>query len=143
MSVGKEAFVPPMLENRFAQGFLSVTAVAALVCGALALLSAASDFGGQKNEVAAAVTDPIYANRLPTRGESEHIAQPPTDPPASAELDLDSTSSAPDQARSANTNNAAEPQLSLPEAGLDTKVGNDAKNATLASNTGLLRPARR
>ena len=141
MSVGKEAFAPPMLENQFAQGFLSVTAVAALVCGALALLSAASDFGRQKNEVAAAVTDLIYSNRLPTRAESEHIAQPPTDPPALAQLDLDSTSSTPDQARSANTNNAAEPQLSLPEAGLDTKVGNDAKNATLASNTEVASPS--
>ena len=141
MSVGKEAAVPPMLENRFAQGFLSVTAVAVLVCGALALLSAASDFGRQKNEGAAAVTDPIYSNRLPTRAESEHTAQPPTDPPALAQLDLDSTSSTPDQARSANTNNAAEPQLSLPEAGLDTKVGNDAKNATTASNTEVASPS--
>ena len=42
---------------------------------------------------------------------------------------------------SANTNNAAEPQLSLPEAGLDTKVGNDAKNATLASNTEVVSPS--
>ena len=130
-----------MLENRFAQGFLSVTAVAVLVCGALALLSAASDFGRQKNEVAVAVTDPIYSNRLPTRAESEHTAQPPTDPPALAQLDLDSTSSTPDQARSANTNNAAEPQLPLPEAGLDTKVGNDAKNATPASNTEVASPS--
>jgi TonB family protein len=130
-----------MLENRFAQGFLSVTAVAVVVCGALALLSAASDFGRQKNEVAAAVTDPIYSNRLPTRAESEHIAQPATDPPALAELDLDSTSSNPDQAQSTNTNNATELQLSLPEAGLDTNVGNDAKNATPASNTEFASPS--
>ena len=126
-----------MLENQFARGFLSVTALAALACGTLALFSAASDFSAQKNE--AAVTDLIYSNRLSTRGKSEHIAQPATDPPALAELDLDSTSSNPDQAQSAN--NAAELQLSLPEAGLDTKVGNDAKNATLASNTEVASPS--
>jgi periplasmic protein TonB len=141
MSVGKEAAAPPMLENQFAQGFLSVTAVAVLACGTLALLSAASDFGKQKNEAAAAVTDLVYSNRLLTRGKSEHIAQPPTNPAASAQLDLDSTSSTPNQAQSANTNNAAEPQLSLPEAGVDTKVGNDAKNATLASNTEVVSPS--
>lgn len=127
-----------MLENQFARGFLSVTAVAALVCAALALLSAASEFSAQKNE--AAVTDLIYSNRLSTRGQSEHIAQPSTNPAASAQLDLDSTSSTPDQAHSANTNNAAEPQLSLP-AGVDTKVDNDAKNATLASNTEVVSPS--
>jgi outer membrane biosynthesis protein TonB len=140
MSVGKEAAAPPMLENQFAQGFLSVTAVAVLACGTLALLSAASEFGRQKNEAAAAVSDLIYSNRLSTRGKSEHIVQPPTNPAASAQLDLDSTSSIPDQTQSANTNNAGEPQLSLPEAGVDTKVGKDAKNATLASNTEAVSP---
>ena len=139
MSVGQEALAPPMLENQFARGFLSVTALAALACGTLALFSAASDFSAQKNE--AAVTDLIYSNRLSTRGKSEHIAQPSTNPAASAQLDLDSTSSTPDQAHSANTNNAAEPQLSLPEAGVDTKVGNDAKNATLARNTEVVSPS--
>ena len=99
MSVGQEAFAPPMLENQFARGFLSVTALAALACGTLALFSAASDFSAQKNE--AAVTDLIYSNRLSTRGQSEHIAQPSTNPAASAQLDLDSTSSTPDQAHSA------------------------------------------
>ena len=139
MSVGQEALAPPMLENQFARGFLSVTALAALACGTLALFSAASDFSAQKNE--AAVTDLIYSNRLSTRGKSEHIAQPSTNPAASAQLDLNSTSSTPDQAHSANTNNAAEPQLSLPEAGVDTKVGNDAKNATLARNTEVVSPS--
>jgi hypothetical protein len=117
MSVVNEAPAPPMLENQFAQGFLSVTAVAVLACGTLALLSTASDFGRQKNEVAVAITDPINSNRLSTRGKREDIAQPLTDPAASAQLDLDATSSTPDQAQSANTNNAAEPQLSLPTGG--------------------------
>ena len=64
-----------MLENQFARGFLSVTALAALACGTLALFSAASDFSTQKNE--AAVTDLIYSNRLShSRQKRAHCAAP-------------------------------------------------------------------